>query len=76
LLAGGMQEGRIARVVGLASAVLLDPNDPYNPINRRVSIIVMNKKAEEGALHDGGTVEINDASDLTKETLGGVGSGS
>jgi chemotaxis protein MotB len=74
LLAGGMQEGRIARVVGLASAVLLDPNDPYNPINRRVSIIVMNKKAEEAALHDGGTVEINDASDLNKETLGGAGS--
>jgi chemotaxis protein MotB len=76
LLAGGMQEGQIARVVGLASAVLLDPNDPYNPINRRVSIIVMNKKAEEAALHDGGTVEINDASDLNKEALSGTASGS
>lgn len=74
LLAGGMQEGRITRVVGLASSVLLDPNDPYNPVNRRVSIIVMNKKAEDAAAHDGGTIEINDAGDLTAETPGGVGS--
>jgi chemotaxis protein MotB len=45
------------RVVGLSSSVLLDQQDPYNPINRRVSIIVMNRKAEEAASHDGGTVE-------------------
>lgn len=64
LLAGGMQESRIARVVGLASAVLLDPQDPYNPINRRVSIIVMNKKAEEAASKDGGSVEVTDPADL------------
>jgi chemotaxis protein MotB len=57
LLAGGMQESRIARVIGLASSVLLDVTDAFNPENRRVSIIVMNKKAEDAALKDGGTVE-------------------
>jgi chemotaxis protein MotB len=72
LLLGGMQEGRIARVVGLSSAVLLDPNDPTNPINRRVSIIVMNKKAEAAALRDGGTVEVSDPSELNQDTLGDV----
>jgi chemotaxis protein MotB len=70
LLLGGMQEGRIARVVGLASAVLLDPSDPTNPINRRVSIIVMNKKAEAAALRDGGTVEVSDPAELDKDALG------
>ena len=35
------------RVIGLSSAVLLDKEDPFNPINRRISIIVMNKKAED-----------------------------
>jgi chemotaxis protein MotB len=32
------------RVVGLASTVLYDKQDPYNPINRRISIVIMNKK--------------------------------
>ncbi len=57
LLAGGMQESRIARVIGLASSVLLDASDAFGPANRRVSLIVMNKQAEEAARNDGGVVE-------------------
>lgn len=49
LLGGGMEESKIARVVGLASSVPFDPEDPHNPINRRISIIVMNKRAEAEA---------------------------
>ncbi len=64
LLAGGMQESRIARVIGLASSVLLNPADAYDPINRRVSIIVMNKKAEEAAMNDGGVVEAQTAAQI------------
>jgi chemotaxis protein MotB len=69
LILGGMDDKRIARVVGMASSVLLDPNDPYSPINRRVSLIVMNKKAEEAAAHDGGTVEVSDADTLVPADL-------
>jgi chemotaxis protein MotB len=58
LVVGGMSEDKIVRVVGLSSAVLFDKIDPLNPINRRISIIVMNKKAEESARNDGGTVEV------------------
>jgi chemotaxis protein MotB len=50
LLDGGLQEQKIARVVGLASSVLFDRENPYNPINRRISIIVMTKSAEANAL--------------------------
>ncbi|MEO8630283.1 MAG: flagellar motor protein MotB [Betaproteobacteria bacterium] len=64
LIAGGMDDKRIARVVGLSASVLLDTNDAASPINRRVSIIVMNKKADEAAAKDGGTVEIEEAGDL------------
>lgn len=60
LIAGGMDESKVVRVVGLSSAVLFDKNDPLNPINRRISIIVLNKKAEEAAQHDGGSVEVDD----------------
>ena len=57
LLGGGLDDTRIQRVVGLSSAVLFDAENPLNPINRRISIIVMNKKAEEAARKDGGMVE-------------------
>jgi len=35
------------RVVGLASAVPYDKTDLFNPTNRRISIIVLNKLTEE-----------------------------
>jgi len=53
LIAGGMQDEKTLRVVGLASAVPWDKQDPYSPINRRISIIVMNKKTEDTILRDG-----------------------
>jgi chemotaxis protein MotB len=39
--------------------VLFDKTNPFNPINRRISIIVMNKEAEEAAQKDGGAVEVD-----------------
>jgi chemotaxis protein MotB len=59
LISGGLADEKIVRVVGLSSAVLFDKEQPHNPINRRISIIVMNKKAEEAAQQDGGTVQID-----------------
>ncbi len=56
LITGGMAEAKIVRVVGLSSAVLFKKEEPLNPINRRISMIVMNKAAEEAAQHDGGVV--------------------
>jgi chemotaxis protein MotB len=53
LIAGGMSEAKVLRVVGLASAAHLDKQDPFNPINRRISIIVMNKRTEENVMRDG-----------------------
>jgi chemotaxis protein MotB len=50
LLEGGLEQEKIARVVGLASSVLFDKKNPFNPINRRISIIVMTKSAEATAL--------------------------
>jgi chemotaxis protein MotB len=58
LIAGGMNDAKVLRVVGLASAVNLDKADPFNPINRRISIVVMNKRAEESVLRDGRKMEV------------------
>ncbi len=67
LIAGGMDESKLLRVVGLASAVPLDAKNPFNPINRRISIIVMNKKAEESAYKEGGTVEVSNEGQARQE---------
>jgi chemotaxis protein MotB len=50
LTAGGLPDEKISRVVGLSSSVLFDRIDPQNPINRRISIVVMTKQAEAAAL--------------------------
>ena len=47
LVAGGLPEPRVFRVLGLASSSLYDAGNPQNPINRRISIIVLNREAEE-----------------------------
>jgi len=51
LLAGGLPDDRVLRVQGLASSTLFDRDDPVNPVNRRISIIVMNREAEERFFH-------------------------
>lgn len=50
LLAGGMDPSKIARVVGFSDAILYDKKNPTNPINRRISIVVMTQQAEKAAL--------------------------
>jgi chemotaxis protein MotB len=57
LTAGGYPEGQVARIVGYASSSLFDRKNPTNPVNRRIDIIVMTKKAQRD-LEDGqGTPE-------------------
>jgi chemotaxis protein MotB len=50
LAASGMPEEKLARVVGMASSLLLEPTAPLSPTNRRISILVMTKEAEERLL--------------------------
>jgi chemotaxis protein MotB len=50
LVAAGMPDEKIARVMGLASSVLLDEDNPRSPTNRRISITVMTREAEERLL--------------------------
>ncbi|MBX9799923.1 MAG: flagellar motor protein MotB [Burkholderiaceae bacterium] len=60
LVAGGMAENKMLRVVGLSSAVLFDTADPLNPVNRRISIIVLNKKAEDSITQENRKVDVSD----------------
>ena len=50
LLAGGLPDDRVLRVLGLAASTPYDRKDPGAPANRRISIIVMNREAEDRVL--------------------------
>ena len=64
-----MRDDKVMRTVGLASTVLFDKQNAYNPINRRISIVIMNKRTEEAILADGKQVEIEDAQGLEGAAL-------
>ncbi len=46
LVAGGMKDSKVLRVVGLSSSLPLDTANPLNPMNRRISLVVLNEKTE------------------------------
>jgi chemotaxis protein MotB len=50
IVAGGLPDDRMLLVQGMASSKLFVPGDPASPLNRRISIIVMNREAEERLL--------------------------
>jgi chemotaxis protein MotB len=52
LIAGGMDESKVLRVLGLASTQNLNKADPLDPENRRISIIVLNKRSEDALMQD------------------------
>jgi chemotaxis protein MotB len=53
LLIGGMNDNKILQIRGLAAALPFYKNDTTNPANRRISIVVLNKEAEDNFLRDG-----------------------
>ena len=46
MISGGMAESKVLRVVGLASAVGFPGAAPLDAVNRRISIIVLNRRTE------------------------------
>lgn len=60
LIAGGMDPDKVLRVVGMSSIIPFDKDDPFNPINRRISIIVLNRDTEQAMLSDGRSVNVED----------------
>ncbi|MBU6378393.1 MAG: flagellar motor protein MotB [Gammaproteobacteria bacterium] len=50
LVEGGVPVDKVARVVGMSSYAMFDAENPSNPMNRRISIIVLNKATEESLM--------------------------
>jgi chemotaxis protein MotB len=64
LAAGGMNPDKIVRVVGLADSSPLVRDDPRSPLNRRISIIVLNRLAEEKLSRANGEIEAGNAEEV------------
>ena len=52
LISGGMDEAKVLRVLGLASTQNLNKQDALDPENRRISILVLNRRSEESMMRD------------------------
>ena len=76
LIAGGLDESKVIRVVGMASALPLDRADPRAAINRRIAIVVLTEEATQAilqnpALNDTDTAEqasIGESDGATQDT--------
>ncbi|MTD33856.1 flagellar motor protein MotB [Paludibacterium denitrificans] len=53
LIAGGLQQDKVLRVVGVASANPLIKTNVFSPENRRITIVVLNQESEEAIQNDG-----------------------
>ncbi|CAD6531599.1 flagellar motor protein MotB [Paraburkholderia metrosideri] len=62
LVAGGMHDDKLLQVRGLADVLPLDKDVVDQPVNRRISILILNKAAEQAFFHDGGRTTIDEAS--------------
>lgn len=67
LVAGGVGQNQIGRVVGLSDSVLFEKSDPTAPVNRRISIIVLNKRTAQG-IQDSASQGDEPLIDLTQPT--------
>jgi chemotaxis protein MotB len=56
LVLGGLETSRVSQVVGFADSVRLNPDDANDPMNRRISITILNARAaaKAGAQGPGG----------------------
>ena len=48
-----MPDAKLGRVVGLAASDLLEPDNPRSPSNRRITITVLTREAEERLMGKG-----------------------
>lgn len=52
LIAGGLAEGKVLRVVGMAATMSLKQHGADDAINRRITVLVLNKQTQEGIEHE------------------------
>lgn len=64
LVAGGLDDGKVLRVVGMASTMRVTDRGPDDAINRRISLLVLNQQAEQAILHENAESQNESLDDL------------
>lgn len=64
LVAGGLDDGKVLRVVGMAATMRLTDRGPDDAINRRISLLVLNQQAEQAILHENAESQNESLDDL------------
>ena len=72
LVAGGLSPDHILRVVGLGSAAPLDAKNPADPMNRRISIVVLNSESAQRIEKLTGGVLVNGKGNIAPSAQGGA----
>ncbi|NLD56349.1 MAG: flagellar motor protein MotB [Burkholderiaceae bacterium] len=72
LVAGGMKPEKVMRVMGLGQVLPLDKVDPYDPMNRRIAIVVLNQAAQERILN-GTELDVRSPGELDRVLGTGAG---
>lgn len=52
LIAGGLSEGKVLRVVGMAATMSLKQHGADDAVNRRITVLVLNKETQQGIEHE------------------------
>ncbi|MFU0882788.1 flagellar motor protein MotB [Kluyvera cryocrescens] len=52
LVAGGLDDGKVLRVIGMSNSMRLSARGGGDAINRRISLLVLNNQAEQAILHE------------------------
>src|SRR3989338_3946908 len=60
LVFGGYPDDQVARVVGYASSALFDRDNPLNPVNRRIDIVVLTTNAQRAIEGEQGDAAVDD----------------
>ena len=64
LVAGGLDDGKVLRVVGMAATMRVSDRGPDDAINRRISLLVLNQQAEQAILHENAESQNESLDDL------------
>lgn len=68
LIAGGMEDKKVLRVMGVSSSINLDQKDPYAAINRRISIVVLNRQAQHDIETASSAARVSEPTGSSNET--------
>jgi chemotaxis protein MotB len=63
MVVGGLDDKKVMRVIGFASTVLFNKEQPTSASNRRISIVVLNKRTEDAILNDGKEEQVAEISE-------------